>query len=284
MSGNTDAPGPAPATLDPALELRLRRDEERIGADEARLARDEARLDADERTLRRSRSVAIIAAALAGTLAVAVAGLVVALFALNRDIDAVARAAPKDDSVGTVAIKNDAVTADKLAIGSVTGAALAPGAVSSPAIATGGIDRRALGRGAVGRSEVGRNALTGAQIAEGTLGRVPSARSAARATVAGDAQALGGVSPTGYISQVKFVRAATRTNARRTKGPLSAACPAGMRIIAGGAAVDGPSRGVALVRSAPTAAQDWVAVADAYRANGTPWRLVVTAVCATGGR
>jgi hypothetical protein len=284
MAGNTDVPGPAPGTLDPAVELRLSRDEERPGADELRLARDEARLDADERMLRHNRTVALVAAAVVGTLAVAVAGLVIALFALNRDIDTVAKAAPKDDSVGTVAIKNDAVTADKLAIGSVTGAALAPGAVDAPAITTGAVDRRALGRGAVGRSEVGRDALTGAQIDERTLARVPSARSASRAGVASDAQALGGVSATGYVSQVKLVRVASRANARRTKGPLSAACPAGMRIIAGGAAVDGPSRGVALVRSSPTAAQDWVAVADAYRATGTPWRLVVTAVCATGGR
>ena len=57
-----------------------------------------------------------------------------------------------------------------------------------------------------------------------------------------------------------------------------------MRIIAGGAAVDGPSRGIALVRSAPTASGDWVAVADAHHPTGTPWRLVVTAVCASGGR
>ena len=128
------------------------------------------------------------------------------------------------------------------------------------------------------------NALTGAQIDEQTLGQVPTARGASRARVASDAQALGGVSATGYISHVKLVRVASRANARRTKGPLAAACPTGMRIIAGGAAVDGPSRGVALVRSAPTAAQDWVAVADGYRADGTPWRLVVTAVCATGGR
>jgi hypothetical protein len=236
MAGNTDVPGPAPGTLDPAVELRLSRDEERPGADELRLARDEARLDADERMLRHNRTVALVAAAVVGTLAVAVAGLVIALFALNRDIDTVAKAAPKDDSVGTVAIKNDAVTADKLAIGSVTGAALAPGAVDAPAITTGAVDRRALGRGAVGRSEVGRDALTGAQIDERTLARVPSARSASRAGVASDAQALGGVSATGYVSLVKLVRSragrtpgARRDRSRRRARPACGSSPAARR-------------------------------------------------------
>ncbi len=113
---------------------------------------------------------------------------------------------------------------------------------------------------------------------------MPAARRASRAVVAGDASALGGVGASGYLSRVKLVRVASRTNGRSTKGPLAANCPLGMRIIAGGAAVDGPSRGIALVRSAPTASGDWVAVADAYHPTGTPWRLVVTAVCASGGR
>ena len=77
--------------------------EERIRRDEARLLADEARIAEDEHDLRTNRLVARIAVVLAGTLLIAVAGLTISLFALNRDIETVAKAAPKDDSVGTTA-------------------------------------------------------------------------------------------------------------------------------------------------------------------------------------
>jgi hypothetical protein len=48
--------------------------------------------------------------------------------------------------------------------------------------------------------------------------------------------------------------------------------------------VDGTSHGVALVRNAPGSGREWVAAAAAYSRPVAPWRLVVTAMCAAGGR
>jgi hypothetical protein len=257
--------------------------EERIRRDEARLLADEARIAEDEHDLRTNRLVARIAVVLAGTLLIAVAGLTISLFALNRDIETVAKAAPKDDSVGTTALKDSAVTAAKLA----------PGAVGTAALADGGVRRADLGAQAVGHvqlrpgsvtgANVRRNALTGVQIDERTLRNVASAQSAVRANTAHDAQSLGGAAASAYLSRIMIVRAASSANQQRTKGPIAARCPTGMRIVAGGAAVDGTSHGVAIARSAPNGDQDWVAVANSYHRPTVPWRLVVSAVCVAGG-
>src|SRR5215470_17464760 len=96
---------PHPTEPEPDLAARLRADEERMTAgeermtageqrmtaDEARLSADETRLAADEKVLRTNRLVAGIAIALGVTLAIAMAGLTISLFALNRDIETVAK-------------------------------------------------------------------------------------------------------------------------------------------------------------------------------------------------
>lgn len=245
------------------LDLRLRREE-------ARIRRDEARLAADEKILRSNRFLASVAALLAGTLVLAVAGLVVAFMALHRDLDVVAGAAPKDDSVGTAALQDRAVTAGKLAAGSV----------GRDAVAAGAIGTRQLAAGSVTASRVAGNGLTGKQIDEQTLATVPGA---AVAVNADNARRLAGRGSSAYLSGVTTQRAASATDIARTKGPVVAHCPAGRRIVGGGAAVDGVSSGVAIVRSSPDA-NDWVAVASAYGRTGAPWRLVVTAICGAGGR
>jgi len=266
-----------------ALEARLQTDEERLLADEARIEADEARLAADEGLLRANRLVARIAIVLAGTLIIAVAGLTVSLFALNRDIETVAKAAPKDNSVGPAAIQAGAVTATEIAPGAVGTGALADRGIRRADIASGAVGRDQIAPGSVTRVAVRNGTLTGAQIDERTLRHVASARTAARADMARDAQALGGVSSSAYVSKVVVVRAATTAGQRRTKGPVAARCPSGTRIISGGASVDGTSHGVAISRSAPDNGETWVAVANAYHAPTVPWRLVVTAICAAGG-
>jgi hypothetical protein len=258
--------------------------ERRLLDDEARILADEARLAADEKVLRSNRLVALIAVVLAGTVIIAVAGLTVGLFALNRDIETVAKAAPKDNSVGTAALRDGTVTADKMATGSVTSAAIADGAVVRNALANGAIGNAQLERKSVTARNVRRDALTGSQIHEQTLGTVPSAQTASRARTARDAQLLAGLSASAYLSRIKVVRVASSTSQRRTKGPIAARCPSGMRVMSGGAAVDGTSHGVAIARSAPNGREDWVAVANSYRRPTAPWRLVVTAICVAGGR
>jgi hypothetical protein len=258
------------------LEARLQIDEDRLRADEARMA-------ADERLLRANRLVARIAIVLAGTLIIAVAGLTVSLFALNRNIETVAKAAPKDDSVGPAALKVGAVTASKIAPGSVSTDAIAAAGVRRADIAPGAVGGAQIAVGSVTRGDVRHDTLTGAQIDEGTLRHVASAQTTAHAVTASDAQALGGVSSSSYVSRITVVRAATPASRQRTKGPVAARCPSGMRVVSGGAAVDGTSHGVAIARSAPDAGESWTAVANSYRAPTVPWRLLVTAICVTGG-
>jgi hypothetical protein len=291
MNDQTQVPNPTEPEAD--LAARLRADEERMlageqrmTADEARLAADETRLAADEKVLRTNRLVAGIAIALGVTLAIAMAGLTISLFALNRDIETVAKAAPKDDSVTTATLRDGAVTAGKLAPASVTSVAVADGGIGRADVGTAAIGTSELAPGAVAAADVRRNALTGAQIDERTLRGVASAQAAVRARTAGtaaNAQALGGTAAGSYLSKITVVRAATATSGLRVKGPIAARCPAGMTIVSGGAAVDGTSRGVAIARSAPSTGDEWVAVASTYRRPAAPWRLVVTAVCVSGG-
>jgi hypothetical protein len=56
-----------------------------------------------------------------------------------------------------------------------------------------------------------------------------------------------------------------------------------MRVISGGAEIDGVVRGAALVRNAPASATEWAATAAVADGGDAPWRLVVTAVCGAGG-
>ncbi len=264
------------ADVQHTLEARLQTDEDRLLADEARIA-------ADERLLRANRLVARIAIVLAGTLIIAVAGLTISLFALNRNIETVAKAAPKDNSVGPAALKTAAVTASKIAPGSVSTGAIAADGVLRADIAPSAVGGAQIAVGSVTGGDVKHDTLTGAQIDERTLHQVPSAQTATRAGTARDAQSLGGVSSSSYLSRITVVRAATTASQQRTKGPVAARCPSGMRVVSGGASVDGTSHGVAIARSAPDAGETWTAVANTYHAPNVPWRLVVTAICVTGG-
>lgn len=235
--------------------------EQRVIRDEIRLARDEERIAQEENWIRRNWRLELV---LAGLLALTIAALVLSIAALNRDIDEVAAAAPRDDSVGASAIQDGAIVASKLA----------PGAVTARA--------------------VGADVLTGAQIDETTLTRVPKAANAAQAGAAAradraasaaradDAAALGGVAASRYLSGLSVVRAQTATSTLAVKGPVNATCPAGFAIIAGGASIDGAAR-VALTTSAPDGDDSWQAEAAAIGTPSAPWRIVVTALCVRGG-
>ena len=257
----------------------------------------------------------ILIVSLFGLLALVIAALVLSIIGVNRDIEAVAKAVPKDDSVGAAAIVAGAVTADKLAAGAVGTAAIADGAVTAPklakgavtsaSLAAGAVGNAAIGNGAVGRdklangsvngAKVANDSLTGDDIKESTLAKVPaaakadtaakasSATTADSATKAGNASKLGGVAAAAFLSGVRFVQAESADDLKPQKGPLTATCPSGSRVIGGGAAVLGVDHGVALVRNAPDGETRWVGKAEAFRDPGGPWRLVVTAICAAGG-
>ena len=267
-----------------AISDRLRRDEERLWRDERRLDDHDVLLAAEEEEISRGR---LVVAAIATVLVIAVAGLVISLVALNRDVDTLARRAP-DGSVSAAAIQPGAVTAAKLAHGAVSGGAIRTGAVGTDQLAP----------GAVTDARVARDALTGAAIAEPTLARVPAATRAARAraarravhattatraAVSGSADRLAGVPAAGYLSKPTIVHAATPTDASARKGPLSARCPTGMQVLSGGVAVYGATDGVTILRNVPAGAHGWAGLAHAGTSASRKWRLVVRAVCVQGG-
>ncbi|MFN8110939.1 MAG: hypothetical protein U0Y82_14005 [Thermoleophilia bacterium] len=292
----------APERQDPrgdavtALDDRLHADEARMARDEARLTEDERRLDLDERWLRRSWRLEVAVMAL---LALTAGALAMSWFALHRDVQAVAKAAPKDNSVGTGAIRDSAVTAGKLADGSVTrakltrgaitGGAIVPGAVGTSALAAAAVTRRNLANGSVGPKKLVDNAVTGRAVAPDSLTAADINEStltvgqATRATTASNATALGGLAASRYVARVTLVRQSSTTSTLRSKGPITAWCPSGSRVIAGGASIDGGARGVALVTSTPDGSTGWTAEAAAAQQPTAAWRLVVTAICATGG-
>jgi hypothetical protein len=241
----------------------------RLVRDEIRLAHDEERIEEDERWIRRNWRLAL---ALSGVLAITIVALVLSIVALNRDIDSVATATPKDASVGTAALQDGAVTAGKLAKGAVTPAALAGAAVTKSAIADGAVTSRA----------VPANGLTGADIDEATLGQVPSAKTASTAASASDATALGGLAAAKYLNRPTVVTTRSSTSTLAAKGPLSATCPSGTRVVSGGATIDGAAR-VAITSSAPDGTDEWIASAAAIGTPSGPWSLEVIAVCAHGG-
>jgi hypothetical protein len=249
-------------------EERLAADEQRLAADEQRLSRDEARIEAEEVEVKENRIVAWFGVGLALVLVVAVTALVLGLIAVQDDVGSIRRAAG-DGSVATAALQDGAVTMEKLAVGAVTRDAVAGEAIGTAELAP---------RSVTG-AQVARDTLTGADIREPSLGPVPVAR---KARVADDAARLGGLPARVYLSRLSDVRATTVTDARRVKGPLTARCPAGTRVISGGAAVRGVATGAALTRSEPEDGTGWTATARVASARRA-WRLVVTAICAAGG-
>ena len=71
------------------------------------------------------------------------------------------------------------------------------------------------------------------------------------------------------------------TDTSAVKGPLTAGCPGGTRVISGGAAIECPVSGVAITRSGPDGSRAWLGAANSDGVLTDPWRLVATAVCAT---
>jgi hypothetical protein len=238
--------------------------EQRLITDEVRLERDEARLDVDEAEIKESRIVAWMGVLLAFVLLIAVIALVLSVLALREDVGVLSRSAP-DGSVDTASVQNGAITADKLA----------PGAIGEAAIAAGSVGAEQLARNAVSGEIVARDSLTGADIRERSLATVPAARDAAR---------LGDVRAGLYLSQPLEITVRSPTDGTRVKGPVSASCPQGSRLLSGGAAIEGATAGAAIVASAPTADRAWTATARVARGSDARWRLVVTAICATGGK
>jgi hypothetical protein len=238
--------------------------------DEERLLADEERLETEQTEIRQSWIVAWFGVGLAVAVAIATAALVIAILAVRGDVGSIARNAPTG-SVDTAALRDQSVTAPKLDYS----------AVGPENLASGAIGRQQLAADAVASPQVARNSLTGSDIAEGTLGTVPAAQ---RAGSAADAALLGGLPRRAFVSRIRRATASSPTDTLRIKGPLTALCPVGTRVISGGAAIEGAARGAAIVSNTPDGDAAWSAVARVTRSPAPAWRLVVTAVCVSGGR
>lgn len=243
-------------------ETRLMRDELRLARDETRLARDEARITLSEHQARANRMLAIVAAGVGGGLVIALVALVVAVSALERDVNAIQQTAPAR-SVNTASLQDASVTGDKLAADSVSSAALAAGSVG----------RAQLAPNAVTGRSIRPNSVKGSDVAEGTLGTVPSATGAAK---------LGNLPASAYVAWSFTRKAASRLDAKPAKGPLAAHCPSGTRAISGGIAIAGSAKGVSVVQSEPNGGV-WLGRARAAQTKSA-WQLIVTAVCARPGK
>ena len=194
-----------------------------------------------------SRIVAWSGVGLGVVLTIAVAALVLAMIAVQDDVgvDPAGRAA--DRASNTVALRDDSVTAD---------------------------EARPRRRRRARPSRTARSGAPSSRVARSPARRSHRIRSPAP-TSGSDRWArsprprtptrLGGVAAHRYLSQVFDVSAPSVTDQPPIKGPVVARCPAGSRVISGGATIAGAARGAAFVSNAPAGATGWTATARVAR-------------------
>ncbi|MCR1783835.1 hypothetical protein KVF89_14945 [Nocardioides carbamazepini] len=105
-----------------------------------------------------------------------IASQAIAILALTIAVSGTAYAVAAKNSVVSSSIKNGQVKTKDLAPNGVDGSRIAPNAVEGSRIAPNAVDRTRIAPNAVDSGKVVDDSLTGADIAEGSLGIVPSAR------------------------------------------------------------------------------------------------------------
>lgn len=171
------------------------------------------------------------------------------------------------DTVGTDQIEDGAVVTRKLADGAVTAEKLAERSVAERALAEAAVTLTAIAPDAVDAERVIDDSLTGDEIDEATLEGV-------------DAATLNG-----SASFIRDVQAATQTSSINTndrKGPVTATCPEGTEVVAGGASIvtaSGRKVPVALTASTSNAGNGWNAEAIEVQPVNEGWGLRVVALC-----
>lgn len=140
------------------------------------------------------------------------------------------------------------------------------------------VGTKQLKRGAVTGVKVRSNALTGTQINESRLGKVPSARSAdtaanaTNATTATNATAAGSA-PVSRLDYQSAVVALPAGGATVTRGTVS--CPTGLSATGGGAKLADPNNG-AIFDVNPVGKTGW----EATGASATAQNMTVFVICA----
>jgi hypothetical protein len=171
------------------------------------------------------------------------------------------------ETVGSDQIENGAISTPKLADEAVTKEKLAPGAVGTARIEDGAVSADKLEDGAVTGEKVADDSLTGADVDESTLEGV-------------DAVTLNGSAS--YFNEIETVQQTSSLNTNDRKGPVTATCPDGTTVIAGGASIvteSGTKLPIALTASTSNAGNGWNAEALEIRPVEEAWGLRVVAHC-----
>ena len=153
------------------------------------------------------------------------------------------------------------------------------------AIALGGTSYAAavaLPKGSVGTPQLKNSAVTTAKVKNRTLLRADFAPGQLQAGPAGPPGPAGPAGPAG-LSAVERVETTTPLNTASPK-PAQMACPAGKRLLGGGARLNGagasPPVNVAIQASFPDNDNIYRAVGREVTATNATWSLTVFAVCA----
>jgi hypothetical protein len=173
----------------------------------------------------------------------------------------------ESEKIGTDQLENGAVTTPKLADEAVTKAKLASGAVATGRIEDGAVTTDKLANDAVDGEKVADDSLTGADVDESTLEGVDAA------TLNGSAS---------YFNDIQAIQQTSSLNTNDRKGPVTATCPQGTKVVAGGASIvteSGTKLPIALTASTSNAGNGWNAEALEIRPVEEAWGLRVVALC-----
>lgn len=190
-------------------------------------------------------------------------------------------------SVSTLKLRSGAVTTLKLRNGAVTGIKIAPGAVGSTQLADGGVRSVDLGGGVVTEGKLKNGAVTESKLFNSAVTNSKlGPNSVATGKIADGAVTSAKLAPSFLGQLVKNVSYVTESSGiiPISSETITAQCPAGKRVIGGGARIVGPNAKVALSESGPVVDggnhTGWTATANEFAEEAADWTLDVTAICA----
>lgn len=160
----------------------------------------------------------------------------------------------KPSSIPGNRIKPKSLTATQLKAGAVSAAQIKAGSISAGKIQNGSLTGTQIKAGSLTGTQVKSGSLTGTQVVGSTLTGVSAAA----------------------IGTVQYVAATASINPTSVTGTsVTANCPAGMKVIGGGAIVNSSSNAFVNESGPASSRTGWVA--DAFGESGTS--LTVTAIC-----
>jgi hypothetical protein len=175
-------------------------------------------------------------------------------------------------SIDSREIRNGTVQSRDVRDGGLQGRDVANATLQGRDLANGTVQSRDVRDGALRGVDVNDRSLGGVDLAENTLGD----REINEPDL--DIQRLGGIDAGRFVKNVRRVQSQTASDAATPKSVPPARCPAGKRLLGGGArVVAGAPVPVALSVNAPNG-NTWEAAAYATAPTGN-WQLVAVAIC-----